>query len=289
MGIQSDLFNALVDLPVMDGPAERKAFVMTAGFSSLTIYLDWQGSNAEFVARLIDELSRRGKATVTDFLRAVGGTGWVGVERVDVLAALQGQIEGLDEAAFRTEFAVKAPEAVPGAPPLPDPGVLATSLVGEILEPFYQLGPDALKAQAGAQSVQLAQQVAAALQEGLVGDPVLAKIFTSFQGQPAALAPVFVDLLKDKLAQEPALTQRLAALVAAAAEDPRQSGLGGAIEVAQKIGSVSGDVVGAAVGADVLTQLKQRLSIHQEVDTVEAGGSLVGLVLGSGDTSSSDS
>lgn len=279
MGLHQELADLLAHLPAVDGPDERRALVAFTGPAELGIHLDWQGSNVAFAARLIDELSRRGKAAVTAFVAALGNTPQVqnSVERQRAIAQLGARLNAMEEAAFRAEFPLPASAATAEARPI-DPAMLAASLVNEVLAPYYKLGTDGLGREAGAGAVALAERVVSALEPALAGDVAASALLDVFRHNPDLGQPGMVGVLKARLAADPALAGQLAATLSAASE-PGDGSLRSLVEVSQRIGLVSGDVVGAIVGSDVLDKI-QKLSVSQDVNPVGPGATMVGAVVG---------
>jgi len=279
MGLHQELVELLAHLPALDGPDERRALIAFTGPAELGIHLDWQGSNLAFAARLIDELSRRGRAAMAAFVAALANTPQVqnSVERQGDIARLAARLNATEEAAFRAEFPLPAPAGAPEARPI-DPAMLAASLVNEVLAPYYKLGADGLDRQAGAGAVALAERVASQLEPALDGDVAAGALLDIFRKNPELGQPGLVGVLKARLAADPALAGQLAATLSAAA-GPEDGGLRSLVEVSQRIGLVSGDVVGAIVGSDVLDRIR-KVSVEQDVETVGPGATMVGAVVG---------
>src|SRR5512136_1155822 len=102
--LKAELLTLLANLPNMDEPAERKAFLSFAGYPHLGIYLDWSGSALQFAERLIEELSRRGKRFLVSFLDAMQSVPQLGVDRKEPLGVLRNRIDALDGAAWQAAF-----------------------------------------------------------------------------------------------------------------------------------------------------------------------------------------
>jgi len=281
MGIKAELSGFLNHLPAVDGPAERKALLTFTGPAELGIYLDWHGANIAFTERLLEELSRRGKDTLVGFLAGLPVAPQVAnsVERQDKLAILRRQVEALDEAGFRAEFPVPLqPSAVQPEPPA-DPAMLAAATINEVLAPYYKLGAESLRQQAGGRAVALAERMEEKVEEALSGDLAAGALLNIFRQNPEAAQAGLLVVLKTRLTGDPGLASELARLFSSAAEEPERGGLGALVEVSHKIGVVKGDVVGAVVGADVMDRI-QKVSVAQTIDTVEEGATVVGTVLG---------
>lgn len=282
MELYQELADLLVHLPAIDGPDERRALVAFTGPADLGIHLDWQGSNVEFAQRLIDELSRRGKAAMTAFVAALPNTPQVGssLERRQALAQLGARLDTLEEAVFRAQFPLPAAAREGAARPV-DPAMLAASLVNEVLAPYYRLGAEGLGREAGQGAVLLAERVAGRLEPVLAGDVAASALLDIFRQDPKLGQPGLAGVLKARLAADPALASELAAILSAGAAGAGEGDLRSLVEVSQRIGLVSGDVVGAIVGADVVTKIR-RLSVEQEAETVGPGGTMIGTVIGGG-------
>jgi hypothetical protein len=282
MGTKADLATFLNHLPAVDRVDERKALLTFTGPAELGIYLNWEGSNVQFTERLLEELSRRGKATLSGFLAGLLNAPHVAnnVDRQTQLVALSGRVDALDEVGFRAEFPVPVAggQAVPAQPP--DPSMLAATVIGEVLVPYYKLGEDTLGQQAGPRAVALGKRMAGKVEAALGGDPAAAPFLPAFKQSPELLQVGMLGILKNKLTSDPALAGELAGVLASAAAEPERGGLQALVEVSQKIGVVKGDVVGAVVGYDVLKDIGAKIGVTQTADTVEAGASLVGAVVG---------
>jgi len=281
MGIYQDLADLLARLPAVDGPDERRALVAFAGPAELGIYLDWQGSNVVFVGRLLAELSRRGKASLAAFLAALPNTPQVqsSVERRQALADLGIRLDALDEAAFRAELPVPAIDAPEAAARPIDPAMLAAALVNEALAPYYKLGAEELRREAGLSALTLAEAIAREVEPALAGDLAASALWAIFRQNPDLGQPGLLGVLKARLAADGSLAGRLAATLSAAAALPGAGGLRSLLQVSQRLGPVSGDVVGVLVGPDVVARIRQQ-SVQQQVETVAEGGTVVGTVTG---------
>ncbi|RPI52735.1 MAG: hypothetical protein EHM56_08060 [Chloroflexi bacterium] len=271
----------MAHLPAGDSPDERRALVAYTGPAELGIHLDWQGSNVAFTGRLMDELSRRGKAALAAFVASLPNTPQVqnSVERQQALAKLGARLNALEEAAFHAEFPVPALTGGEAAARPIDPAMLAASLVSEVLAPYYRLGAEGLRREAGASAVGLAERVANKLEPALAGDLAAGALLNIFRQNPELGQPGLLGVLKARLAADPALAGQLAATLSAAEAEPGDGGLRSLVEVSQRIGLVSGDVVGAIVGADVVDKIR-KLSVEQNVETVGPGATLTGAVIG---------
>ena len=281
MGLYQELADLLARLPAVDGPDERRALVAYTGPAELGIHLDWQGSNVAFAGRLIGELSRRGKDALAAFVAALPNTPQVqnSVERQQALAQLGTRLNALEEAAFRAEFPVPALATGPGEARPIDAAMLAASLVNEVLGPYYKLGAEGLGREAGEKAVALAEGVARELEPALAGDLAAGALLNIFRQNPELGQPGLLGVLKARLASDAALAGQLAATLSAAAAEPGNGGLRSLVEVSQRIGLVSGDVVGAIVGADVVDKIR-KLSVEQNVETVGPGATLTGAIIG---------
>ena len=282
MGVRAELSDFLNHLPAVDYRDERKALLTYTGPSELGIYLNWEGSNVEFTERLLEELSRRGQGALSSFLAGLPNTLQVknSHERQKELTAIRTQVGALDEVAFRAEFPVPLPAGAPAELPPADPAMLAAAVVNEVLAPYYKLGGDQLRQKAGERAVTLAERMADKVEPALAGDLAAGALLDVFKQNPEAGQVGMLQVLKAKLAGDPALAGKLADLFTAAAEEPEGGGLQALVDVSQEIGVVKGDVVGAVVGADVLKGIGAKIDVDQNIDTVEAGGTVVGAVIG---------
>jgi hypothetical protein len=281
MGVKAELSDFLNHLPAVDGPDERKALLTFTGPSELGIYLNWQGSNVEFTERLLEELSRRGKGTVSGFLAALPNAPQVknSVDLQQQLAALCDQVDALDEAAFQAEFPVPLPAGVPGERPPADPAMLAAAVVNEVLVPYYKLGGDQLRQKAGGRAATLAEGMAEKVEQALAGDVAAGVVFSIFKDDPEAGQAGMLQVLKAKLEGDATLASDLADVFTSAAAEPEGGGLQALVDVSQDIGVVRGDVVGAVVGADVLEKI-QGVNVKEVIGTVAEGATVVGAVVG---------
>jgi hypothetical protein len=281
MGTYQELADLLARLPAVDGPDERRALLAFTGPAELGVYLDWQGSNVVFAARLLAELSRRGKDALVSFVAALPNTPQVqnSLERRQALEEIGARLYALEETAFRAEFPVPvAPSAEPEAQP-PDPAMLAASLVNDVLAPYYKLGAEELGRQAGPSAVALAEAVARKLEAALGGDPGAAALFNIFRQNPEIGRPGLLGVLKARLAADATLADHLVAAASMGAADAGGGALRSLVDVSQRIGHISGDAVGAIVGADVVDRIR-KVSVQQDVETVGPGGTQVGAVTG---------
>jgi hypothetical protein len=205
MGVKAELSDFLVYLPAVDDPDERKALITWTGPSELGIYLDWQGSNVAFTERLLGELGRRGKGALLSFLAGLPNTLQVAnsIERQQALSALRSQVDALDEAGFRAEFPV--PIGAPAERPPADPTMLAAAVVNEVLGPYYKLGTDRLRQQAGDRAVTLAERMAQQVEPALAGDVGAGALFDIFKQNPETGRAGVLKVLKVKLTGDPAL------------------------------------------------------------------------------------
>ena len=218
MGIRSDLFDFLVDLPASDSPDERKALVIATGYPNLGIYLDWQGSNIEFFGRLLDVFGRREQPALVKFLEGLDLAPQVSDERKPVLAELRTQVAALDAAGWQQEFATAAAPAA-AAPP-PDPAMLATAVITQVLTPYYKLGAAEVQKQAGSGNAKLAARLAQTLETAFAGDESAGETFDTFKETPDSVQGLMLKILRNKLVRNTALAKELADQMDAAAKEP---------------------------------------------------------------------
>jgi hypothetical protein len=278
MDIKRALFDLLVAFPALDSPDERKALMIATGFSHLGIYLDWQGSNVEFTTRLLEEFGRRDKGMLVTFLGELGKTTQASVERKATLATLQGQLSTLDDQEWQRHFAVAAAPAE--ARPAADVDVLATTLVAEVLAPYFELGAEKLAERAGSEAARLAGQVATRIEAAFAGDPSAAVVFDLFKQSPKVAHATFAALLKPRLVAEPQLAAELAQAIAGR-EKASAQGMEGLLKVAQDVQTVRGEVIGVLYGPDFQGKVAGVIDVKQTIDTVEEEGKVVGASFGS--------
>ena len=271
MSVQSDLIDFLVNLPASDSPDERRAMVIATGYPNLGIYLDWQGSNIEFFGRLLDEFGRRDQSALVKFLGGLDRAPQVSDERKPVLAELRSRVAALDAVGWQQEFVTGA--APTPALPLPDAAMLATTVVTQVLTPYFKLGAEGLREQAGVGNARLADQLSQALEQALAGDVAAGPVFSFYKQAPESAQELFLTVLKGKLAQDPTLARQLMDVMESAAREPGAD-LELLIDVSQTVQTVASgaSVIGAVLGSDVMGKINAKIS--QKVDTVN--GTLIG-------------
>jgi hypothetical protein len=267
MSQKAELLDLLAHLPEVDTVDKRKAFIGFIGFAHIGIYLDWEGANVVFSSRLVEELSRRGQATLVKFLETLPGAPQVDVRRKEQVAALRGAIQALGQAAWETEFGLVPAAAKPAQ--AADNDMLALTVVSTMLVPHFK-GPEGARSEAVAGIVER-------LEQALGPDSSAAAIWMSFKAAPEALEAAMVPILKLKLAADEALASELADLVDAATR-PSAPGERLEVNVLQEIRLIEGTVVGTAIGSDVIDGI---VSVTQKVDKLGPGGSLTGATIGS--------
>jgi hypothetical protein len=262
-----ELLDLLMNLPEVDTADKRKAFVAFAGFVPLGIYLDWEGANVVFFPRLVDELSRRGRPMMLQFLDNLPNTPQAaGVERKERAGKLAAEVRSLDQAAWEEEFGVP-PAAAPDRKP--DIDMLALTMVSTVLVPYF-------KTQRGA-GRPAAAALATRVEQALTADPTSGVLWAPFTQNPEALEAALVPLLKDKLGKDAGLAADLEKLTDAAVKE--QTPRPGQIDVVQEIRLIQGTVVGAAIGAEVVSGINAGVNVNvkQVADTVGPGGCLTGV------------
>ena len=277
MELKRNLTEFLAKLPAVDQPAERKALIMSTGLTYLDIYLDWQGSNFAFFTRLLEELGKRGRDTVGNFLTTLPNAPQMGVGNRDRALEFAAQIKELEDAAWASEFgaAGAAPSVAHNAP---SADMLATTLVSTILTPYLLQKSDSRAEKAGPKLKQLAEQVLGRVEEALAGDPSASTMLAIFKQQPQSGQAFVLPILKSRLEADPALTQELSEMLTTAESADAGSDFQAIVDVAQQIGTVDGSVVGAVIGPDALNNI--HATVNQTIDTVQAGGTVVGAVVG---------
>ncbi|WP_437663003.1 hypothetical protein [Sorangium sp. So ce1182] len=250
--------------------------VLATDSPDLGIYLDWQGSNVEFFARLLDVLGRREQPALVRFLEGMGRVPHVSDERKPVLAALRARVAALSAAEWQQEFVTAAVAPAPAA--APDPALLAATVVTQVLAPYYKLGAAEIERRAGAVNARLGEQLARALDDAFAGDPAAASVLEVFKRSPDVVQAALLHFLKTKFVQKPALARELSERMAAAAGQPGddQELL---IDVSQTVGTIGAgaSVIGAVLGNEVLSAIKGKVTaqVVQNADVVQ--GSMVGI------------
>jgi hypothetical protein len=275
MDLKAKVLDFLVNLPEVDSPDKRKGLVTYTSFPHLGIYLDWQGANVAFFPRLLDELGRRGKEALVQFLEQLPQWPGLGLERAEVAAHLRREVEGMSAESWESQFVIV--EGIGQEEKTPDPVMLATSVVATVLTPYFKLGPDALRQQGDANAVRLAEKVWGLVEATFAGDPA-AGWLKVYQKSPEESQEMIIATLRDKIATDPALAKELGGLLAqAGAAD--EAALRTLINVAQQAGTVKGSLVGAIFGQDALPHGAD-ISVNQKIDMVEEDAGVVGVVWG---------
>jgi hypothetical protein len=265
MGIQAELLDLLVNLPGVDTHADRKAFIAYAGFPHLGIYLNMEGAPIQFAQRLVEELSRRGKGEMLGFVTALNNTLQVSEDRKKMVADIRSKIEALDDASFALEFGVAPAPVAPVGPA--DPDMLAITVVSQVLTPYYDLGPDALREKTGDSAVQMAEAMAKKVEAAFAGDAAAGPVFGLFKANPKELQAAVLEKLKARLDTDSALTGQLAELLASSAKEPDGAVERLLVEVTMDLGLVqNSDVIGATIGKNRLTGL---FKVTQTMKTVK--------------------
>ena len=221
------------------------------------------------------------RRALLEFLGTLSGALDPSIEGRQALETLRTQVGALDDVAFRAEFPVLPPPGVPASTPKPDAAILAGALVADALVPYYALGAEPLRQKVGTQAAQAAGQIAQAVVDAFVGTDA-SDILDSFKGDPknATNQSLLTRTLRRKLAADDGLAAGLAALygtaIAAAEADGQQT----LADVSQEAGVLRGSMLGAIVGDTVVDKLKGKINVYQHADTLEAGASMVGVVLG---------
>jgi hypothetical protein len=264
MSQKADLLKLLVELPDVDTVAKRQALIDFIGFSFIGIYLDWEGTTVEFCSRLVGELIRRGRETLVKFLQNLPGAPQVGIDRDDKVAALQTAIQALDQAAWEAEFGLPPAEAKPAQ--APDKGRLALTVVTNLLTPHFQTA-DAARSKTVTEIVSRLDQVLAA-------NPFTASGWNEYKETPEDNEKTVLDWVKTALDADDGLTSGLADLVDTATKPPAP-GERPEVNVVNEARIVKGSLVGVVVSKQVLNDI----NVTQKIDTIEAGGSVVGVKL----------
>jgi hypothetical protein len=276
MDLKAKLLDFLAKLPEVDGPDKRKAVVALSGFSHLGIYLDWQGSNVVFFTRLLEELSKRSKASLVQFLVGLSTLPHQGKERQEQTVQLRQAVEALSDEAWQSQFAVAEPVEV--AEKKLDADMLATSVVSTVLTPYFTLGKEGMQQQAGTGAVRLAERMWEKVQAAFATDAGTSALLGVYSTTPEAVQTALVPLLQKKLKDDPAFARDLAEQLTSA-EQQDEASLRTIINVAQKVGTVKGELVGAVLGKDALPR-GANLNVDMQID--EVSGQAIGIVLGGG-------
>jgi hypothetical protein len=257
----------LANLPEVDTVDKRKAFLGFIGFTFLGIYLNWEGSSIVFSSRLVEELSRRGQPTMVQFLDNLLSAPQMGQDRKPRATNLSGAVKALDSTEWERVFGVPTTAPAPGRGP--DLEMLALTVVSTVLVPYFK--------DTGAAKSQAAGQVAARLEQALTADPTALALWTPFKQSPEALELAMVPIVKAKMAQDQGLSEELALLVMAATKVlmERQPG---EVDVTQRIRLVQGNVLGVAIGSDVINGI---IRVCQEIDTVGPEANVKAVTIGS--------
>jgi hypothetical protein len=247
MNLRSDLLDWLAALPSMGTAEERRLLLARTGPTSLYLWLVWDGSSYIFAERLLGALARGGKAAVTAFLESLARLPWLSdnARGQEELAALRSRLEALDEAQFRAacppeDLALALQESAP------DPGILAAALAGDVLLPYYVLGPSQLEQEAGEPAALLAGQVARLLEATLSSEPEAAALLDDLRNHPGPEHPESLAALADLLVRNPVLARDLAALLAWGLQPPGEDGLRSLLELGQRLVARSGETFEAA-------------------------------------------
>lgn len=268
MNLKQNLLDLLANLPEVDTVDQRRAFLGFLGFTYLGIYLNWEGSNVVFSSRLVDELSSRGQPTMLQFLDNLPGAPQVGHDRRAKVADLARTVKALDQANWESAFAPPI-EALP-VHRAPDLDMLALTVISTVLVPHFR--------DAGAASNRAADQLAVRMEQALAADPAAFALWEPFKKSPEALEQFVIPKVKALLEQNQELSQELALLTAAAIKEMTEH-KPGEFDVTQRIRLIQGNVLGAAIGMDVINGIM--VKVTQDVDTVGPGGNLTGVRIGS--------
>ena len=142
-----------------------------------------------------------------------------------------------------------------------------------MLTPYFKLGAEGLREQAGVGNARLADQLSQALEQALAGDVAAGPVFSFYKQAPESAQELFLTVLKGKLAQDPTLARQLMDVMESAAREPGAD-LELLIDVSQTVQTVASgaSVIGAVLGSDVMGKINAKIS--QKVDTVN--GTLIG-------------
>ena len=266
MNQKQDFLDLLANLPEVETVDKRRALLGFIGFSSLGIYLDWEGANVVFSSRLVEELSRRGQPTMVQFLDNLPSAPQVGQERQARATGLATAVKALDQTAWAEEFGVSS------AAPLsrkPDLDMLALTAVSTVLVPYFKAK--------GVTGQPAAAALATRVEQALAPDSTASDLWGDFKQEPESSESAMIRIIKRKLPQDAGLAADVEKLTAAAVKELSER-KPGEVDVIQRIRLVQGNVLGAAIGSEVINGI---IRVCQEVDTVGPGGKLTGVTIGS--------
>jgi hypothetical protein len=237
MNQKATLIEFLARLPNFDTVDERKAFISFSGFPHISIYLNLEGAALVFAERLINELSRRGRETLTKFMDIIRDAPQIGIERKEQLIAFHDAIQALDEPTWQAEFGVAAAAVEPAQAPHDD--MLALTIVSTVLKPHFKK-PEGPRRKA-------VIEIARRLDQVLSSDPGMADIWTEFKAAPEGLEKLIIPRVTRKLEADDALARELADLVDSATQ-PQAADERLTVDVFQELGVISAPVIGVALG-----------------------------------------
>jgi hypothetical protein len=133
-----------------------------------------------------------------------------------------------------------------------------------ILSPYLAAGAKKAAEVAGAAVAEQAGKLLSKTRGWFAGDAEAERTLQSYESRPDRYASAVQDILLDKLKINPSMAGELQQIVDA---------MGGRVEVIQKIRILAGQ----AIGLDLAKWEKGLAIVNQEVDTIQLGGSLIGV------------
>jgi hypothetical protein len=270
---QTDLFEFLYKLPLLDSMERRKATLIATDYPYVGLYLDYQASQEKFAQALIDAVTARGRSFTLDFFTSLVNEIDLGLAANNELSALLAELGNLDQATWRQTFPAKLRPQHDRTRLIPDPDMLAATVVSTVLRPYFELGPEQMDTGAA----EVAGQVATEIEQSFAGQRVYLSLYAMFKRDPQANQADYLGIFRDVLDENPDLSKQLAERLMAEPEEA-EAALQSMVKVAQTVKTVKGEVMGAIIAGDVLRGIG--VDVDQNVGTVESGGTVVGAVIG---------
>jgi hypothetical protein len=122
MGVRDELMGFFLTVTRIDNSTQRQEFLRQMDYSQLIHSINTNASKLEFCAELINELARKGKKDLLNFINNLIELpqGQIGEDRRDNLQNIKARIETLNIKDFTAEFLGHVPEQ--GKPPKPSVG-----------------------------------------------------------------------------------------------------------------------------------------------------------------------
>jgi hypothetical protein len=273
MNLRNELVDWLAALPAMETAEERRALLSRSGPASLCLHLKWDGDSHAFADRLLGSLARGGKAALSAFLAGLGLVPWLRDDAAlrEEVAAWLDRLAALDEAGFEAAFppeeaALRLQQGVP------DPGMLAAALAGEVLLPYYAVGASTLTMEAGEPAALLAEDVAHAVENALRAEPAAAALLHDLRYMPGSEHAELLAALAERLSGDPGLAGNLAGLLESGQEARGENALWSLLEVRQQLMAHWGETFAAAEPPEVGLEYSLP-EVGDEDDETGKGGS----------------